>query len=233
MHDVARGEGAPARLRGHDEPSVAVDVDGLALDRVSARQVHALLTDGTTVRIRQAGPADHDAVLALYEGMSAENLRRRFFTVSHLSADEAADRLTRRDRSGYRALVAQSGGRLVGLAEYEALPESATAEIALSVADDWHHRGLGTLLLEHLMAAARHVGSQVGAGLKSLVGGELRGQTKMLIESRQQAQQRLEEEAAARGADAILAMRFDATEIGGGWQEICAYGTAVKVRPLA
>jgi uncharacterized protein YbjQ (UPF0145 family) len=82
-----------------------------------------------------------------------------------------------------------------------------------------------------LTVRARHVGSQVGAGLKSLVGGELRGQTKMLIESRQEAQQRLEEEAAARGVDAILAMRFDATEIGGR-QEICAYGTAVKTRSL-
>ena len=84
-----------------------------------------------------------------------------------------------------------------------------------------------------LTVRARHVGSQVGAGLKSLVGGELRGQTKMLIESRQQAQLRLEEEATARGADAVLAMRFDATEIGGGWQEICAYGTAVKTRRLS
>lgn len=76
---------------------------------------------------------------------------------------------------------------------------------------------------------SRHVGSQIGAGLKSLVGGELRGLTKALVESRLQAQQRLLEEAAALGADAILAMRFDATEIGGGWQEICAYGTAVRV----
>lgn len=84
-----------------------------------------------------------------------------------------------------------------------------------------------------LTVRSRNVGSQVGAGLKSLVGGELRGQTKVLIESRLQAQQRLEEEAAGRGADAILAMRFDATEIGGGWQEICAYGTAVRTRPLA
>jgi uncharacterized protein YbjQ (UPF0145 family) len=64
------------------------------------------------------------------------------------------------------------------------------------------------------------------------VGGELRGQTKMLIDSRMQAQQRLVDEAMMRDANAILAMRFDATEIGGGWQEICAYGTAVKVRPL-
>lgn len=76
---------------------------------------------------------------------------------------------------------------------------------------------------------SRHVGSQIGAGLKSLVGGELRGMTKALVESRQQAQQRLTEEAAELGAEAILAMRFDATEIGGGWQEICAYGTAVRV----
>jgi uncharacterized protein YbjQ (UPF0145 family) len=83
-----------------------------------------------------------------------------------------------------------------------------------------------------LTVRSRNMGSQVGAGLKSLVGGELRGQTKMLVESRLQAQQRLEEEAAGRGADAILAMRFDATEIGGGWQEICAYGTAVKTRRL-
>src|SRR4029453_17851147 len=83
-----------------------------------------------------------------------------------------------------------------------------------------------------LTVRSRNMGSQVGAGLKSLVGGELRGQTKMLVESRLQAQQRLEEEAAGQGADAVLAMRFDATEIGGGWQEICAYGTAVKTRRL-
>jgi uncharacterized protein YbjQ (UPF0145 family) len=83
-----------------------------------------------------------------------------------------------------------------------------------------------------LTVRSRNVGSQVGAGLKSLIGGELRGQTKMLVDSRLQAQERLVEEAAGRNADAVLAMRFDATEIGGGWQEICAYGTAVKVRPL-
>ena len=83
-----------------------------------------------------------------------------------------------------------------------------------------------------LTVRSRNFGSQIGAGLKSLVGGELRGQTKMLIDSRMQAQQRLVDEAMMRDANAILAMRFDATEIGGGWQEICAYGTAVKVRPL-
>lgn len=79
-----------------------------------------------------------------------------------------------------------------------------------------------------LTVRSRHAGSQLGAGLKSLVGGELKGLTKALVESRREAQQRLEEEAGALGADAILAMRFDASEIGGGWQEVCAYGTAVR-----
>jgi uncharacterized protein YbjQ (UPF0145 family) len=80
-----------------------------------------------------------------------------------------------------------------------------------------------------LTVRSRHLGSQIGAGLKSLVGGELRGMTKALVDSRQEAQDRLIEEAGKLGADAILAMRFDATEIGGGWQEICAYGTAVRL----
>ncbi|WP_263168012.1 YbjQ family protein [Streptomyces sp. SCSIO ZS0520] len=79
---------------------------------------------------------------------------------------------------------------------------------------------------------SRHLGSQIGAAFKSIVGGELKGMTKMLQESRAEAQERLVTEAAAKGADAILAMRFDANEVADGYQEICAYGTAVKVRKL-
>jgi uncharacterized protein YbjQ (UPF0145 family) len=77
---------------------------------------------------------------------------------------------------------------------------------------------------------SRNVGSQIGAGFKSLVGGELRGMTKLLSASRTEAQDRLIEVGAAKGADAILAMRFDVNELGGIGQEICAYGTAVKIR---
>jgi uncharacterized protein YbjQ (UPF0145 family) len=82
-----------------------------------------------------------------------------------------------------------------------------------------------------LTVRSRNMGSQLGAGFKSIVGGELKGMTKALIESRNEAQSRLVEEAQQRGADVILAMRFEASEIGGGWQEICAYGTAVRVAP--
>jgi uncharacterized protein YbjQ (UPF0145 family) len=81
-----------------------------------------------------------------------------------------------------------------------------------------------------LTVRARNVGSQLGAGLKSLVGGELKGMTKMLAEGRQHATDRLVEEAEGKGANAVIAFRFDTSELGTTWTEICAYGTAVRVR---
>jgi uncharacterized protein YbjQ (UPF0145 family) len=83
-----------------------------------------------------------------------------------------------------------------------------------------------------LTVRSRNVGSQIGAGLKSIMGGELRGMTKALVESREQVIERLVAEAEARGGNAVLAMRFDTSEMGGTWTEICAYGTAVRVRKL-
>ncbi|MEA2304440.1 MAG: hypothetical protein QOH43_1720 [Solirubrobacteraceae bacterium] len=82
-----------------------------------------------------------------------------------------------------------------------------------------------------LTVRSRNVGSQIGASLKSLVGGELKGMTKMLAEGRDHATERLVEAAEARGANAILAFRFDTSELGTTWTEICAYGTAVRVTP--
>jgi uncharacterized protein YbjQ (UPF0145 family) len=81
-----------------------------------------------------------------------------------------------------------------------------------------------------LTVRSRNIGSQIGAGLKSLVGGELRGMTKALADSREQVIDRMVEEAEAKGADAVVAFRFDTSEMGGNWTEICAYGTAVRVR---
>ena len=83
-----------------------------------------------------------------------------------------------------------------------------------------------------LTVRSRHIGSQVGASLKSLVGGELKGMTKMLAEGRDDATQRLIEAAEARGANAVIAFRFDTSELGQTWTEICAYGTAVRAVPV-
>lgn len=80
-----------------------------------------------------------------------------------------------------------------------------------------------------LTVRSRNIGSQIGASFKSLAGGELKGMTKMLAEGREHATERLIEEATEKGADAIVAFRFDTSELGNTWTEICAYGTAVKV----
>jgi uncharacterized protein YbjQ (UPF0145 family) len=79
-----------------------------------------------------------------------------------------------------------------------------------------------------LTVRSRNLGSQLGASLKSLVGGELKGMTKMLAEGRVHAQERLVEEAEAKNANAIIAFRYDTSELGATWTEICAYGTAVR-----
>ena len=83
-----------------------------------------------------------------------------------------------------------------------------------------------------LTVRSRNIGSQVGASLKSLVGGELKGMTKMLAEGREHAIERLVGEAEQKGADAIVAFRFDTSELGTTWTEICAYGTGVRARKL-
>jgi uncharacterized protein YbjQ (UPF0145 family) len=79
-----------------------------------------------------------------------------------------------------------------------------------------------------LTVRSRNIGSQIGAQLKSILGGELKGMTKSLVDSRRDVMQRMVEEAEAKGANAIVAMRFDTSEMGPNWTEICAYGTAVR-----
>ncbi|MEX0782296.1 MAG: YbjQ family protein [Dehalococcoidia bacterium] len=83
-----------------------------------------------------------------------------------------------------------------------------------------------------LTVRSRNIGSQIGSGIKSMFGGELKGMTTMLKEGREQGVERLVAEAESRGANAIIAMRFDTSELGTSWTEICAYGTAVRVRKL-
>src|SRR5687768_11513298 len=78
-----------------------------------------------------------------------------------------------------------------------------------------------------LTVRSRDIGSQMLAGLRSLGGGELPEMTRALYESRQEVMARMVAEAEQRGANAIVAMRFDTSEMGTNWTEVCAYGTAV------
>ena len=82
-----------------------------------------------------------------------------------------------------------------------------------------------------LTVRSRGVGGNLAAGLKSLVGGEIRSYTKLLEDARRQAIDRLIETATAAGANAVVMMRFDSAEIGQTMSEIVAYGTGVVVEP--
>ena len=76
---------------------------------------------------------------------------------------------------------------------------------------------------------ARHIGRDIGALLKNVVGGEIPEYTKLLAEVREQALDRMCAEARVRGADAVVALRFASCEIASGAAEILAYGTAVRL----
>lgn len=85
-----------------------------------------------------------------------------------------------------------------------------------------------------LMARSRNFASAIGAQLKTIVGGEIKGYTKLLSDSRIEAVERMKQAAYEKGANAVIAMRFDTGEIGGGtMNEVAAYGTAVKIRKAA
>ena len=83
-----------------------------------------------------------------------------------------------------------------------------------------------------LIVRARNVFSNIGAGLRTVFGGEAKGYTSLLSDSRNEAVERLKEAARGHGANAVLAMRFDCNEIADIMSEVAAYGTAVTVRKL-
>jgi uncharacterized protein YbjQ (UPF0145 family) len=83
-----------------------------------------------------------------------------------------------------------------------------------------------------LIVRARNYFSNLGAQFRTLAGGEVAGYTRLLTDSRNQARERMWREARARGANAVIAMRFDCNEIGDIMSEVAAYGTAVTVEPI-
>ncbi len=76
---------------------------------------------------------------------------------------------------------------------------------------------------------AKHIGKDILAGLKNIVGGELKSYTELLTEARQEATQRMIAEAQSLGANAVVNVRFSTSSISQGAAELFAYGTAVRV----
>ena len=79
---------------------------------------------------------------------------------------------------------------------------------------------------------AKHIGRDVFAGLKSIVGGELKGYTELLTESRNQSMQRMEAHARSLGADAVINVRMVTSQVMEGSSELLVYGTAVRIEKV-
>lgn len=77
---------------------------------------------------------------------------------------------------------------------------------------------------------ARHIGSDIGASLKSIFGGEIRGYVKAMTDARLEAEQRMFDAAKELGADAIVGVRYTTSQVMDGAAEILVYGTAVKLK---
>jgi acyl-CoA synthetase (NDP forming)/L-amino acid N-acyltransferase YncA len=119
---------------------------------------YALLLDGTTVEIRPVRADDLAGLLRLHERLSDESIYLRFFGVSRAAAEQIATRLCRDPALQGHALVASLRGEIVGVAHHEEVDPRGAAEMAVVVADQVHHRGVGTLLIEHLASRARQHG---------------------------------------------------------------------------
>ncbi len=83
-------------------------------------------------------------------------------------------------------------------------------------------------LVKGNMIQSKNIGKDIGQGLKSIVGGELKWYTQMMSEARDKATQRMVEEAQAMGADAVVSVRYTTSSVMQGAAEILAFGTAVK-----
>ena len=118
-----------------------------------------VLADGRTVRIRPIRPEDDERVLRLYERVSPERMYMRFFSPIPAEFARHTEHLTQVDQHEHVLIVAELGDELVAMARYDRQPDG-TAEVAFVVDDAHQHRGLGTLLLEHLAAIGRDQGIQ-------------------------------------------------------------------------
>ncbi len=116
------------------------------------------LRDGSRLRLRPIRPEDQDRLSAFYEGLSRQTAYQRFFAVMKRLPPDWAHFLANVDYERRLALLAEHGPpeapELVGVARYEQTDQADTAEIAFVIQDGWQNRGLGTLMLDALLAAA-------------------------------------------------------------------------------
>jgi acyl-CoA synthetase (NDP forming)/GNAT superfamily N-acetyltransferase len=123
--------------------------------------VDVLLADGSTVRVRPIRPEDADDLRELHSRLSVRTRYLRYFSPYPRIPDRDLHRFVNVDHRDREALVVVSGGELIAVGRYDRLgPDAEDAEVAFVVEDAHQRRGIGSMLLEHLAAAARGVGIQ-------------------------------------------------------------------------
>jgi len=118
---------------------------------------YSLLADGRPLHVRSVQPEDEPGLLALNAAASDRSIYLRFFAANRQAADRYVSTELKAPGPDHHALLAEVGDQVVGVSSFSRVDE-AQAEIAVLVADDFQHTGVGTLLLEHLASVARHCG---------------------------------------------------------------------------
>jgi acetyl coenzyme A synthetase (ADP forming)-like protein len=127
-------------------------------DDIDRWQADVVLADGAVAGVRPIRPTDDEALVAFHTGLSADSRYFRFFAPHpRLSAPEVK-RFTNVDMIDRVALVVEVDGELAAVGRFDRLPRTTDAEVAFVVADAQQHRGIATVLLEHLAAMARERG---------------------------------------------------------------------------
>jgi len=120
-------------------------------------EADVILRDGRVCHIRPIRAEDHDALAAFHDGLSAETVYYRFFAPYPKLSERDLERFTRVDYVDRVALVAVAAGQIIGVGRYDRI-DRAEAEVAFVISDYHQGRGLGSILLEHIAAAARERG---------------------------------------------------------------------------
>ncbi|OFI38998.1 GNAT family N-acetyltransferase [Arthrobacter sp. SW1] len=121
-------------------------------------EADVVLRDGGIAHLRPISPADADAVQAFHAGQSQASIYMRFFSYKARLSSKELRRFTEVDHVDRVAFVITISGAIVGIGRYDRLDDPAEAEVAFNISDSQQGRGIGSILLEHLAAAARENG---------------------------------------------------------------------------